>query len=93
MRDLLLKTDQELDIQNGDFVVGDSTLQHQNLLLMTNKGEWKESPVVGVGILGFLKDEDESGLLTEIKRQFEKDGMVVKSVATIDSKINIDANY
>lgn len=93
MEDLLLDNNQELDIQNGDFVIGESTLQHQDLLLMTNKGEWKENPTIAVGVLGFLKDEDESGLLAEIKTQFEKDGMRVNTLAAEEGKLNIDAHY
>jgi len=93
MRDLLLDNNQELDIQNGDFVVDESSLQHQDLLLMTSKGEWKENPLIAVGVLEFLKDEDASGMLSEIKIQFEKDGMDVKSVAIVDEKLLINAQY
>jgi len=93
MEDLLLNSEQELTIIDGDFAVGESTLQHQELLIMTAKGEWKESPLIGVGALGFLKDDDESGLLAEIKTQFEKDGMQVKGVRMIDGKLITDANY
>jgi hypothetical protein len=93
MRDIILNSDKELDVKDGDFVVGESTLQHQDLLLVTNKGEWKENPLVAVGILGFLKEEDESGLMGEIKVQFEKDGMEVKEISIDDAKLNVDASY
>ena len=93
MNDLLLDSNQELDVQNGDFVTGESTLQNQDLLIMTNPGEWKEDPTIAVGIAGFLKDYDLSGLLGKIKEQFQKDGMQVKSVSIIDGKIVTNANY
>lgn len=93
MKDILLNTARELDIKNGDFAVGESTLQHQDLLLMTNKGEWKENPMIAVGAVGYLKDEDEAALMAEVKQQFEKDGMQVKQIFIEDGKLNIDANY
>jgi hypothetical protein len=94
MKDILIdNTTYEEKITNGDFVTGESTLQHQKLLLETAKGDWKESPVVGVGAAAYLKEEDESGLLTEIKSQFELDGMNVKKVAYNNEQITIDANY
>jgi hypothetical protein len=93
MKDILLNTELDLDIANGDLVVGESTVQHQQLLLVTSKGDWKENPLVGVGAAAFLKDEDESGLLNEIRIEFQKDGMDVKAVNIQSGEINIDANY
>lgn len=93
MKDLLLDAGKELAFSDGDFATGESTLQHQELLIFTNKGEWKEAPTVAVGAIGFLKDEDEAGLLAEVKAQFEIDGMEVKSVTLQNSNLNTDARY
>lgn len=93
MEDLLLDSGQELNVQNGDFVTGESTLQHQDLLLMTNPGEWKENPTIAVGISGFLKDNDFSGLMAKVKEQFQKDGMQINHVSIIEGNIVTDANY
>jgi hypothetical protein len=93
MEDILLDDGQELDIVNGDFVTGESTLQQQDLLLLTNKGEWKENPTIAVGAIGYLKDEDEGGLMAEIKLQFEKDGMEIDQIIIEEGKLNIDAHY
>ncbi|RYZ21645.1 MAG: oxidase [Chitinophagaceae bacterium] len=93
MQDILLNSNKELDMLNGDFVIGESTGQHQDLLVMTNKGEWKESPLIPVGAIGYLKDDNAAGLLAEIKTQFEKDGMTVRSIAMNGDNINTDAHY
>ncbi len=93
MEDLLLNTEQELLITDGDFITGESTLQHQDLLILTAKGEWKENPLIAVGAAGFLKDDDAAGLLAEVKQQFEKDGMKVKSVAFGNENLITDAHY
>lgn len=93
MQDLLLDINMELDIKNGDFVTGESTEQNQKLLLLTNKGEWKQNPLVGIGVESFLKDDDAAGLLAEIKAQFEKDGMEVHNINFENGNLNIDATY
>lgn len=93
MQDILLNTTRDLDVKDGDLVIGESTIQHQDLLIMTNKGEWKENPTIAVGAFEFLKDEDESGLLAEVKVQFERDGMRVKSVTMTNGNLSTDAKY
>ena len=94
MDDIQIDDTFELLFDSGDFSIGESTLQHQQLLLMTEKGDWRESPTVGIGAPGYLKDNDEdSGLLPEIKQQFEKDGMTVVSVKLDGDKITTDAYY
>ncbi len=68
MIDLILQ-DYDLKTESGDFVCDVSDEQHQALLLATNKGDWKESPTVGVGVAAWLKDDDPDGLLGEIKKR------------------------
>lgn len=90
--DILLDENLDLKIENGDFATGESTEQHQQLLLLTKKGDWREWPVVGVGLVSWLKDDQDNGdLRGEIKREFEKDGMQVKSIK-FDQDGNIDIN-
>jgi hypothetical protein len=93
MTDILLNSDLDVAIRNGDLVLGESTSQQQQLLLITEKGSWKENPTVGIGAASYLEDEDPAGLLREIKLQFSQDGMAVNKIAFGNSKIEIDANY
>jgi hypothetical protein len=93
MKDLLLDESGDLSLEGGDLTVGESTLQHQSLLLHTTKGDWRENPLAGVGVAGFLKDELPGELLAEIKKEFEKDGMTVNSLFLDDENININATY
>lgn len=94
MNDILLDINYDLQIENGDLVTGNSDEQHQQLLLVCNKGDFKENPTICVGVERWLKDEDDvSGLLGEIKSEFEKDGMKVNSVLLTDGKLDIDASY
>lgn len=93
MLDILLNTDGDLQTAAGDFVTGNSDVQHQNLLLQTFKGEWKENPTIAVGAAGFLKDENVHALAAEIKQEFERDGMNVNAIEVTTEKINVDAHY
>ena len=94
MNDLILNTSNDLLIENDDLVIGESTRQHQGSLLQTVRAELKQSPDVGVGVSLYLKSENEIGnLLSEIKQEFEKDGMSVRIIAYSNDKLSIDANY
>jgi hypothetical protein len=83
---------------NGKIVSGitiaDATYQNQSLLLLTQKGEWKEKPLVGVGLNNYLLDDGSTDeLFREVASQFTADGMRVLSVALQDGKLYVDANY
>ncbi len=97
MQDILI------DINTGDLATdvsgnierGLSDNQHKDLLLICEKGEFKESPVATVGLMSFVESEDVSGLFTEIRKCFENDGCKIAEVSQNDttSKIFIDASY
>ena len=91
--DILIGDNADTLIVNGDVVLGESNLQHQRILLAIAPGELKQFPVVGVGVAGFLKDEDSIGLQAKIKEQFQKDGMTVKSLSFNNTELDIDAYY
>ena len=92
MKDILLE-EGDLLFDRHDLVVGESTLQHQQLLLITHPGEWKLSPLVGVGLADWLNDERNGDLVTEVRRQFKSDGMTVNAISYADGKLKIDAEY
>ena len=81
MTDLTLDTAFDLALKNGDLFTSESTRQHQELLLLTQYGEWRESPTVGIGAATWLQDEqDGANLAAAIKAGFEGDGMKVLAV-------------
>lgn len=94
MNDLILDDYYDLTTENGDLVTDVSDEQHQKLLLAVNKGDFKENPTIGVGVAMWLNDDNQDGLLGEIKKEFEKDGMTVKSLSiNEEGKLDIDARY
>lgn len=90
---LLLDQIGDLQYVNGIRQRGEITEQNQMLLLLSAKGDFKESPTVGVGIAGYLKDDDVTGLLGEIKKEFQRDGMNVKKISLTGSQLVIIAPY
>lgn len=80
-------------IRNGDFAWGDSTQQHQRSLLMAHQGEYKQSPLVGLGLRNYLDDESPDDLMREIRKQFVQDGMTVNSLQITASGVSVNAYY
>ena len=94
MNDILLDDDFDLQIVNNDFVIGDATDQNQKLILLTNKGEVRPFPFVGVGIAEALNDDNVGSLKQEIIKQFELDGMTLNNMRlAADGTFEIDASY
>lgn len=95
MTDLLLHSNGLLVIENNDLVIGYSDLQHQEHILVAQKGSLKEFPDRGVGIENYLKGDDLSEMLNMIKVEFEKDGMTVNKIDYNEQTGDLDyaANY
>lgn len=75
-----LHIDDDLQIANGDFVQGETSAQHQSLLLRMKKGELRQYPKTGVGIDNFLLDDVPGDIYGEIQKQFEADGMTIRKM-------------
>lgn len=94
MNDFLLDENGDLLIEDGDLVIGDATTQNQQLILVAHKGEFKESPEIGVGISDALSSENLQELTNTIRRNFEYDGMTVNEIEIKPNGVlNVDAYY
>lgn len=93
MQDLLIDEDFNLALSGGDLVIGNSDVQHKELLLICTKGAFKENPAACVGLWSYLESEDPAELIAEVKTQFKGDGMEVKRVEIIDGKLLHEAYY
>lgn len=93
MKDLLKDNTGDMLMANDDLVIGTSDLQHQEDLILDEKGSIKQYPEAGVGAQEFLEGEDDGGLLREISLQFTADGMDVKKLGVVDNKIAFIAPY
>lgn len=77
--DFLIAEDNDLLIADGKMVTGESTPQHEKLLLITQPGQMKLFPTTGVGVNSFLLD-DTDDLKAIIRSQYEADGMAVSKL-------------
>lgn len=92
--DLLLNEDLDLRIERGDMVVGESTLQHQGLLLLSHQGDWRVDGTVGIALNNeLLDDASPDELRQRIRKDFERDGMQVGRIEITDSMPLIEAIY
>lgn len=90
----LILTDFDLKIDNGDFVIGESTAQHQQCLLVAPKASFKQYPKVGVDAHHYLLDERPEDLMREIRLQLTQDGMKIEKMTRTNlGQINIKAFY
>ncbi len=93
--DLLLTDDLDLRIEGGDLVLGESTEQHLRLLLESDKGDWRATPYVGVGIRTLLlEDASPLAIQQEIQDQVTTDGARVRDLAiTAAGQLQLQASY
>lgn len=75
-KDILLDETGDLKCHNGDFDIGQSDQQHIEHILEAQKGEYKEFPLVGFGIINYLKKSEriQSDFKRDLKIQLEHDG-------------------
>ncbi|WP_044203857.1 hypothetical protein [Flammeovirga sp. OC4] len=57
MKDFILNDDNTLKVTKGDFTVEDSLNQEEKLILIANKGDFREFPDLGVGLGSFVDGE------------------------------------
>jgi hypothetical protein len=93
MNDFLIDFSAGSICKNGDLFTGESDDQNKRILIVTEKGSFKEFPATGVGAATFLENEDQAGLYREVRTQFIADGMTVNRLVIEDGKLKVDANY
>lgn len=70
----------DLSIQNGDFVIGNSDLQHIHHILEASPGQYRQHPLLGVGIRAWLKGSVTGVEKRDVSLQFLTDGYKVREV-------------
>jgi uncharacterized radical SAM superfamily protein len=93
MKGILLDENGGLMVRNGSLVIGDVAQQNQRIILYANKGEIKESPLVGVGLDNMLLEHDFKAIRKEIINQMENDGQRVKEVQVKETGVKLNAEY
>jgi hypothetical protein len=94
MNGILLDESFDLHVKNGTLAVGEITEQNQKLILLAQKGEFKESPLKGVGINpDFIETHGAQALVSEIREQYRREGLTVDKLRVTDSNVEVVAHY
>jgi hypothetical protein len=91
--DLTLDKAGDLAIHAGDFIVDDGDAQHIQALLMSSPGDWKQSPLIGVSLGGYLLSPitaaTRNAARQKIQLHLEADGFTVQSI-TVDEELSVN---
>lgn len=74
-QDILLDNNNDLQLYNGDFVTDNSDQQHVEHIVHAQKGEYKNYPITGFGVVNYLKKTNrvKSDFKRDLKIQLEND--------------------
>lgn len=87
MKDILLDSNDDLLIVNGDFAIGESTDQEVGILLRLNPGELKEDPLLGPGLIRLIQSQaSEADIKRLVKVHLARDG---KSYEDMQQRIRL----
>lgn len=91
-QDILLNNDNELQFFNGDFLVGNSDNQHVQTIIEANKGNFLETPTLGVGIVEYKSSNISAAELEKrVRIELQKDGYKLDRVTINGFNIQIEA--
>jgi len=68
--DILLDDSDDLNIVNGDFVIGESTLQEVGIILRLNSGELRNDPVLAPNLIQLVNSASKDQEFEERVRLF-----------------------
>lgn len=92
-KDILLDADDDLLIEGGDLVADDSAEQEVGLILRTNQGDWRDSPLTGFGVARRTRNEvNPTQFARDLSSQLELDGFAQNQVnLATDGQLTINA--
>lgn len=95
MQDVILDTTGDVEIKGNDLVVGFSDFQHQEHIIVSQKGQLKHAEDAGAGIENYVNDSEVEEMIAEVTNEFDKDGMEVSRIAYDEQTgdLDYDAKY
>jgi hypothetical protein len=89
-KDFSIDTNYDLQIRNGDFVVDDCNEQDIEAILIADKGNWKQWPMLGIGIQRQLEGDFSARAITALQRnisiELTADGFTVRNTQVLISQ-------
>lgn len=90
MNDILHADGDILDL-SGDFIIGDSSQQEILIITQSQPGEWRQWPLMGVGIEQYLNAPiDVAQIQKDIRRMLRYDGFQNIKI-NIENGLNVSA--
>ncbi len=81
----------DLLISDGTLSIGDVREQNAQLIVISERGEFKEYPTLGVGLSKYVNSTGkEREMLREIKVQLALDGINNPTIEIVEGKLNIE---
>lgn len=92
VQDFLSDDNMDMLIENGDFTIGPSDDQHNEVVMVAMPGLIRSSPITGVGLFRKMKSrftlKDSDKLKQDVTLQLQADGCITTNVI-INSTIDI----
>ena len=80
-------------LEDGKLQTGNTLYQNQYMILKAQKGDFKEYPLLGVGIDEITNDEDTLEWKKRIRENFSYDELVIDSISISNNQTFIVADY
>ena len=82
MKGILLNPDTyELELSSNTLSIGSTDEQNCQLILLTNQGEWKDYPVLGAGLVSFVRSNaSDLHIQRQVKLQLSLDNIFPKTL-------------
>lgn len=91
-QDIILDSNYDLLVEDGDFALGRSEEQEIDLILIAAPGNFRQHPTVGVNLALWVRGENiNSQLYQEIETQLRDDGFEDVRIDQSGGKLTVDA--
>lgn len=90
-QDLQLDDAGDILLKDGDYVMGESDMQHIEDILDAYPGEYRNAPLLGVYLQRGINGLMDGSIRRDININLQADNYLVKKVEITDSNLNIDA--
>lgn len=89
--DLQLDEIGDILLKDGDYVMGESDMQHIEDILDAYPGEYRNAPLLGVYLQRAINGLLDGSIRRDININLQSDNYLVKKVEITDTNLNIDA--
>jgi hypothetical protein len=77
----------DLLIENGDFVIGNSHVQHVRHIFAAHPGTYKQYPKLGIGIKDDINSPMDQSLIRKVQIHLKSDGYKPQNIKIVQSAI------